>query len=80
MAIYLTIRKISEDENCAIYEFGPDEEHLGEIKIEKVDGNTIVLKNVPGDIDNAHYAACAGHKLLKHWRVQEYPDKTCYAA
>ena len=79
MAIYVGIHKVFEDDAQAIYEYGPDEQRVGRIQIDKDSGKTCVLSAVPGDGKQA-YSLPAKRKLLKHWRLQEYPDKTCWAS
>ncbi|MCA9214179.1 MAG: hypothetical protein KDB27_14005 [Planctomycetales bacterium] len=79
MAIYIKISKISEDSAYATYEFGPNEQRVGQIRVTKDTGEMIVLSEVPGDEKNA-YAPPAQRKLLVHWRKGEFPDTTCWAS
>ncbi|QDV71924.1 hypothetical protein [Botrimarina mediterranea] len=79
MAIYVGIWKINEDDQYATYEFGPNEDRVGVVRVAKEDGSTEVITEVPDDEKRA-YSPCARRKLLLHWRKQEFPDKTCFAS
>lgn len=79
MAIYVGIRKIEEDAEYVTYEFGPNEERVGSIRLTKEDGQMEVISEVPDD-DKRAYSPCAKRKLLLHWRKQEFPEKTCFAS
>ncbi|QGQ22348.1 hypothetical protein F1728_06530 [Gimesia benthica] len=79
MAIYVTIYKISESDSFAIYEYGPNEDCVGQIQINKGTGEIEILSNVPSD-DKMTSALCAKRKLYLHWKNKEFPDKTFYAA
>lgn len=79
MAIYVTIYKISETDSFAVYEYGPNEDRVGQIQINKETGDIEILSNVPGDVKMT-YSLCAKRKLFLHWQNKEFPDKTCFAA
>lgn len=79
MAIYVGMWKIDEDDKYAMYEFGPSEVRVGVIRVNKEDGSTEVISEVPDD-DKRAYSSCANRKLLLHWRKQEFPDQTCFAS
>ena len=79
MAIYVAIRKVSENDVQAVYEFGPDEKRVGQIRVVKASGEIDVLSEVPGD-EKPVFSPCAKRKLLLHWRSSEFPDKTCWAS
>lgn len=79
MAIYVGIRKVAENGDHVVYEFGPDEQRVGRIRISRTTGEVEVLSEVPGD-DKTAYSPRAKRKLLLHWRKQEFPDTTCWAS
>jgi hypothetical protein len=80
MAFYVNIRKISEDENFAYYEYcGLHNGKFGQLKIIKSSGDVHTLKSAEGDEFGSH-AKRASWALIKHWVKGEYPDKTFWAS
>ena len=76
---YVTIYKIADTDSFAVYEYGPNEDCVGQIQINKETGDIEILSNVPGD-EKMTSALCAKRKLYLHWKNKEFPDKTYYAA
>lgn len=79
MAIYVGIRKICEDSQFATYEFGPDEQHVGTLRIAKDTGAVEILSEVPGD-EPPKFSPRAKRKLATHFHRREFPDRTCWAS
>lgn len=79
MAIYVGIQKIDEDDSFATYQYGPNEERVGQVKICKESGEIEILSEVPDD-DKQQFSMCAVRRLTLHFRENEFPDKTCFAA
>ena len=79
MAVYVGIRKVEETDDDATYEYGPDDDRVGRIKVLKQSGDMEVLSEVPGD-EKGTFSMRAGRKLLLHWREGEFPEKTCFAS
>ena len=79
MAVYVLIRKISENDQFAEYEYGPNEDRLGKIKLIKFSGESEIIQEVTGD-ENQIYSARAARKLFLHWKNGEFPDRTCWAS
>ncbi|HEY2566590.1 MAG TPA: hypothetical protein VGH95_02615 [Candidatus Aquirickettsiella sp.] len=50
----------------------------GKLKIDKRNGDVHTLELAEGD--NGMYAERAGWALMRHWKLGEYPDKTCWAS
>jgi hypothetical protein len=78
MAIYILIRKLSEDSENAEYAFGLDESKLGTMKIEKNSGKITVTEEAP--TDDGFISQRAGRRIFLHWRDGEFPEKTCWAS
>jgi len=79
MGMYVMIRKKADDEVHAEFEFGPNENRLGRIRIDKASGEMVVLKDVPDDTKSI-YSTLAQRKIHLHWKDGEYPDATCWAS
>ena len=78
MAIYIPIRKISESADTVIYEYGKDDKLLGEIRLNKTTGEMELIGNST-DLDQ-FASSRAMRKLYLHWRENEFPDQTSWAA
>jgi hypothetical protein len=79
MAIYVEIDKLSEDERFAFFSYRDEEGHLGQIKLDKELGKTILVAAAEGDENGVLYTR-ASFKLLEHWRKGKLPDSTCWAS
>lgn len=79
MAIYIQIRKLSEDNAVALYSFGALNEIIGKIKISKSSG-AISLIEITDSARTQFYLSRVGRKLAQHFEKGEFPDETCYAA
>ena len=79
MAIYVGIRKLSANDDFAEYSFGPTEEEVGRLRINKSSGKIEILEEVEGD-DFKKYSMRAARKLMLHFRENEFPDITCFAS
>lgn len=79
MAIYVGIKRLSVNEEFAEYSFGPNDEEVGRLRINKRSGEIEVLEEVAGD-DSKKYSVRAARKLLLHFRVNEFPEVTCFAS
>jgi hypothetical protein len=79
MALYIMIRKLMDHPTSAAYAFGTCEDQLGQLKIEKMTGNIMLVKPAPGDATGVLYQR-AMYKIKKHWAAGELPDVTCWAS
>ena len=79
MAIYVGIRKLNANDDFAEYSFGPTEEEVGRLRINKSSGEVEILEEVEGD-DSKKYSTRAARKLTLHFRKNEFPDSTCFAS
>ena len=79
MAVYVGIRKVASGDQFVEYEFGPNEEQVGLLRISKATGETDVLQAVPGD-DQGTYSIMATRKVVQHYQKGEFPEKTCWAS
>lgn len=81
MAIYIQIRKISETETEAVYEFPPDADVkcAGTLVITKLSGEIKRVKAGVKDDKKFHFSRAARRVLLHHQKG-EYPDHTCWAS
>ena len=79
MALYIMIRKVLESPTAAAYAFGPCEDRLGQLKLDKATGNVVLVEPAPGDDERALYHR-AMYKIKKHWAAGELPEVTCWAS
>jgi hypothetical protein len=79
MALYIMIRKITDNPTSAEYVFGTGEDRLGQLKIDKATGNVVLVEPAPGDNECALYHR-ATYKVKKHWAAGELPEVTCWAS
>ena len=80
MATYVLLLKESEDEENVVYKFGPDEEKMGRVQINKKTGEYTQLMPVP-NTETTFYYNRAVSKLLKHLRSGAgFPDQTHFAS
>jgi len=82
MATYVLMLKDYEDEDKVVYKFGPDENRMGKVEINKKTKEYIELEAVP-ESGTKFYFNCTVSKLLKYLREnegQEFPEKTFYAS
>ena len=79
MALYIMIRKITDNPTSAEYAFGTGEDRLGQLKIDKATGNVVLVEPAPGDDEGVLYHR-ATYKVKKHWAAGELPEVTCWAS
>lgn len=79
MAIYVGIKKLSSDDEFVEYSFGPNEEEVGRLRVNKSSGKIDILDEVPGD-ESRKYSTRAARKITLHYRKDEFPDVTCFAS
>lgn len=79
MALYITIRKMSDSPTSAAYAFGSDESRLGQLKLDKATGDVVLVEPAPDDKAGALYHR-AMYKIKKHWAAGELPEVTCWAS
>jgi hypothetical protein len=79
MAFYVLILKEKEDEKSVIYRFGPHEDHLGSLWLDKSSGEVEQLQEIPVNNSQAFYQRAA-IKVRQHWKKGSFPEKTCWAS
>ncbi|MEH1841369.1 MAG: hypothetical protein V7L20_22090 [Nostoc sp.] len=79
MAFYVLILKDKEDENGVTYRFGPNEEHLGSLWLDKSSGEVKELQKIPVHNSQAFFQGAAV-KVRQHWKKGLFPEKTCWAS
>ncbi len=80
MAIYVGIKRVNSNDEYAEYSFGPNDDELGRLRINKHSGEIEVLEEVAGDETKRKYSVCAIRKLTLHFRSNEFPEVTCFAS
>ena len=78
MAIYIQLSKFTEDAHEAIYRFGPAEELIGSVCIDKKTGDVQLLEIDRGDAE--FYLSRVRRVLVKHFEFGAFPETTHYAA
>ena len=79
---YVKLDKIDETASSVTYQFYSgfkDCEGVGIFEVDKETGGRKILKDIPGDINNA-LGDYAYRAILKHWQKGEFPDKACWAS
>lgn len=79
MAAYVKMIKIFDDQRKVIYQFGPNEDQMGEIEFNKKTKKFRVLKQVNDKIhSNQTYARWASQQIIKimYRNNGEFPDVT----
>jgi hypothetical protein len=79
MATYIEIDKVSEDDRLAFFSYQDEKGRVGQIKLDKKLGKTILVEAAAGDEHGGLYTR-ASYKILEHWRKGELPDSTCWAS
>ena len=66
MAKYLLMKKVSENNEAVVYEFGPDEKAMGTIEFNKAEQRFLVLESVnDGLISNKTYEDWAAQRIIR---------------
>lgn len=79
MAAYVKMIKIFDDQRKVIYQFGPNEDQMGEIEFDKKTKKFRVLKQVNDiRISNQAYEIWASQQIIKimYRNNGEFPDVT----
>lgn len=81
MATYVLLVKEEETEEFVVYKFGPDENSLGRIKLNKLNEECEEIEKVPSSTTNFYYLRAAS-KLIRILRENDgiFPDRTSYAS
>jgi len=80
MAVYIPIRKVSEDDESVEYRFGDDtEQRWGRLRLDKRSGRVVVVEPAPGD-EKEFLFGRAARRVFLHWEEGVFPDKTCWAS
>jgi hypothetical protein len=79
MAFYILLVKESEDEQTVVYRFGPNEEKLGCLLLDKTSGMVKELEPVPTSTSEVLFPRAAV-KLRQHWKEGNFPEKSCWAS
>jgi len=78
MGVYIPIRKVFEDEEAVIYEYGKGSVSLGKIRLSKSTGEMTLLDTSAAATEFVW--SRAKRKLELHHANGEYPDNTAWAA
>lgn len=79
MAVQIDLRKLDENDEAAIYAFGPPGEIVGTARIEKTTGRVEMLELQSGR-DEDFFLPRVRLVLEDHHRAEEYPLTTSYSA
>ncbi len=80
MAIYIQIKKVSEDVTTAVFSFSLADGAEGRLVLRKETGDVEPLTALHGDSPERGLFARAAHKIRAHWRAGEIPDLTSWVA
>ena len=79
MAVYVKMIKMFDDEKRVIYQFGPNENQMGEIEFDKVKKIFNVLKHIKDSkISNQAYENWTSEQIIKimYRNKGQFPDVT----
>ncbi|MEN9849219.1 MAG: hypothetical protein RL368_1959 [Pseudomonadota bacterium] len=79
MAFYIKLNKTFENSQIVRYTFGSDDTNLGELAIDKINGEVTLLKPIKND-DRCALFNRAGAKIRKEWKEGRFPDLTEWAS
>lgn len=79
MAFYILLLKESEDDNKVVYRFGPNEEELGRLQLDKLTGEVKEIEPAPTDNSSALFPRAAT-KIYQHWKEENFPHQSCWAS
>ncbi len=79
MAVSLLLIKDRDDAQSVRYRFGPDEQHLGLLQLDKQTGDVHELTGAPHPHPQEIFFPSAV-KVREHWRSGNYPDRTAWTA
>ncbi|MEH2172118.1 MAG: hypothetical protein V7K45_04450 [Nostoc sp.] len=79
MAFYVLILKEKEDDIGVTYRFGPHEDRLGSLWINKFSGEIKELQEAPEQNSQAFFQRAAV-KVWQDWKKGSFPEKTCWAS
>ena len=78
--MYLVVlRKTLDTPQAAEYAYGPSEEGMGRLRLDKTSGEISLLEVAPGDNDQALFTRAAW-KIEEHWEEGQLPEETCWAS
>lgn len=79
MAIYISIKQMTDGVDFAEYSFGNNENQLGKLRINKDSGEVCLVESYSTGNEKGIYQRAA-HKIKKHWESGELPKETCWAS
>lgn len=79
MAFYILLLKEREDTTSVVYRFGPHEELLGRLQLDKISGMVTEIEAVPTGNSEVFFPRAAV-KIRQHWREGGFPEKSCWAS
>jgi hypothetical protein len=79
MAFYVLLLKESENDLKVIYRFGPNEEKLGRLQLDKLTGEIKEIEPAPTHNSSALFPRAAA-KIYRHWKEGILPEESCWAS
>ena len=79
MAIYISIKQITDESDFADYSFSNSENRMGRLRLDKKTGETKLIEAHPFDNGEGFYQRAA-YKIKKQWEIGELPKETCWAS
>ncbi|OCR02402.1 hypothetical protein BCD67_22285 [Oscillatoriales cyanobacterium USR001] len=79
MAFDILLLKEKEDDTSVVYHFGPDENDLGLLWLDKSSGVVKELKQTSVNNSEAFFQKAAV-KIRQHWKAGDFPEETCWAS
>jgi hypothetical protein len=82
VATYVLMLKVYEDSEKVIFKFGPNEERMGKVEMNKITKAYNENEPIPG-IQSSFYFNCTVSKLLRYLKENEgneFPDRMFYAS
>ncbi len=79
MAVYISIVKVQENEESALYRFSTTAGSCGKFQISKSTGEVYLKVPLNGDTEGRLFLRAA-HKIKTAWKKGEFPDRSCWAS
>lgn len=79
MAFYVLLLKEHEDDQYVVYKFGPHEEALGRLRLDKATGVVDEIDPVT-TINPQAFFNRAAVKVRQHWRTGNFPDRSSWSS
>lgn len=79
MAVYISLEKVSENDDCVVYKYSNDAVNYGHLQLNKATGIIQEIVSYPNDSEKFVFMR-ASRKIYLCYKKGSYPDRTCWAS